>query len=33
MARGTKAKPFPTPTGEGVVRRTKKEFHKSIPKV
>jgi len=26
MARGTKAKPFPTPTGEGVVRRTKKEL-------
>ena len=30
MARGTKAKPFPTPTGEGVVRRTKKELICSI---
>ena len=30
MARGTKARPAPTPTGEGVVRRTKKELICSI---
>jgi phosphate starvation-inducible PhoH-like protein len=30
MARGTKARPIPTPTGEGVVRRTKKELICSI---
>ena len=30
MARSTKVKPFPTPTGEGVEKRTKKELICSI---